>query len=225
MIIKKVLEISVINIKKSPGGGKTKKDKYNIEYEIARAYEENKNILKEQIEIYKPQIIICVGSNNNNTLDYFFNDKQNKIFETLERYETGFEKKKRNITDCYAPAAAHIRLGRFGNEVARQRSCRRCYACLPPAPIARKLSYPTPLMFRLRRSAIQESTFLLGTAKKRKNRRGRRQRSCRRTQREEEAASLLFAFSAFSAVQILRFPSVTVSVSLFDNERGTGFVK
>jgi hypothetical protein len=78
-MIEVLKSIAVINIKKIPGGGKTKKDAKGVEYEIVDAYENNKDILKEQIKVYKPQIIIGVGDEKNNTLSYFLKDIQDDI--------------------------------------------------------------------------------------------------------------------------------------------------
>jgi hypothetical protein len=56
--------IALINIKKAPGSNKSK------ETEIANAYEINKNLLKLQIETYKPHIVI-----GGSTLRHFVKDK------------------------------------------------------------------------------------------------------------------------------------------------------
>jgi hypothetical protein len=78
-MIEALKSIAVVNIKKAPGGGKPKKDSNGEEYEIKEAYKNNKDILKEQIELYKPQIIIGVGDTKNNTLNYFLDDIQKDI--------------------------------------------------------------------------------------------------------------------------------------------------
>ena len=67
--IKALQSIALINIKKAPGYVETKKNK-NVEYEIVDAYKENKNLLKLQIETYKPHIVI-----GGSTLQYFVEDK------------------------------------------------------------------------------------------------------------------------------------------------------
>jgi hypothetical protein len=55
--------IALINIKKIPGNTRAK------QLEIQKAYNEHKILLKEQIETYNPNIIIC-----GNTLQYFSQD-------------------------------------------------------------------------------------------------------------------------------------------------------
>lgn len=62
--LKSLQSVALINIKKIGGKGESKKD------EIAAAYKKNKNLLKKQIDIYNPQIIIC-----GHTLHHFINDK------------------------------------------------------------------------------------------------------------------------------------------------------
>jgi hypothetical protein len=73
-MIRALKSIAVVNIKKAPGGGKPKKDNNGEEYEIKEAYKNNEDILKEQIKVYKPQIIIGVGDEKNNTLNYILNN-------------------------------------------------------------------------------------------------------------------------------------------------------
>jgi hypothetical protein len=55
--------IALINIKKIPG------NTYSKPREIEKAYNEHKDLLKEQIETYNPNIVIC-----GNTLQYFSMD-------------------------------------------------------------------------------------------------------------------------------------------------------
>jgi uracil-DNA glycosylase len=55
--------VALINVKKIPGNTSANPSK------IAEAYKKNKHILKEQIEVYNPNIVIC-----GNTLQYFSED-------------------------------------------------------------------------------------------------------------------------------------------------------
>ena len=76
--------IAYINIKKIPGSV------FSFQKEIERAYNDHKGLLKEQIEIYNPDIIIC-----GNTLPYLSMDN---YFEKINRKTFGTNPKGRY---CY----------------------------------------------------------------------------------------------------------------------------
>jgi hypothetical protein len=87
--LKALSSVAYINIKKIPGGVSADPQK------IQEAYDTNKTLLKEQIETYNPDIIVC-----GNTLQYFSSDNF-------------FEKKNRTEIDpgsqfCYYPLASRI---------------------------------------------------------------------------------------------------------------------
>jgi hypothetical protein len=65
-------EIAIINIKKIPGGSNSSSD------EIQQAYYDNQELLKRQIKIYNPNVVIF-----GNTLQYFYKSD----FEGLETAE------------------------------------------------------------------------------------------------------------------------------------------
>jgi hypothetical protein len=72
--ISKILrKISFINVKKNPGKSRSKNN------DIAKAYQENKELLSKQIETLKPDIIIGA-----NTMQYFVNDL--KLTEKFKDY-------------------------------------------------------------------------------------------------------------------------------------------
>jgi hypothetical protein len=66
-------KISFINVKKNPGKSRSKNN------DIAKAYQENKELLRKQIETLKPDIIIGA-----NTMQYFVNDL--KLTEKFKDY-------------------------------------------------------------------------------------------------------------------------------------------
>ena len=76
--------IAYINIKKIPGG------RFSFQNEIEKAYNDHKELLKEQIETYNPDIIIC-----GNTLPYLSMDN---YFERINRNAFGKNQKSRY---CY----------------------------------------------------------------------------------------------------------------------------
>lgn len=78
--ISKILrKISFINVKKNPGKSRSKNN------DIAKAYQENKELLSKQIETLKPDIIIGA-----NTMQYFVNDlKLTKKFKDYHWIKDG----------------------------------------------------------------------------------------------------------------------------------------
>jgi hypothetical protein len=91
--------IAYINIKKIPGGSSS------VQKEIEQAYNEHKDLLKEQIETYNPDIIIC-----GNTLQYLSDDnyfpKQNRVelFSTPNGQFCYYALKDRLYINTYHPA-------------------------------------------------------------------------------------------------------------------------
>lgn len=71
-------EIAIINIKKIPG------DSYSDTNEIQQAYYDNQELLKRQIEIYNPNVVIF-----GNTLQYFYKSDFDGL-ETVEKQNTEY---------------------------------------------------------------------------------------------------------------------------------------
>jgi len=88
--------IAYINIKKIPGG------RFSFQNQIEKAYNDNKDLLKEQIETYNPNIIIC-----GNTLPYLSMDN---YFEKINRKTFGTNLKSRY---CYYPLKNRIYINTF----------------------------------------------------------------------------------------------------------------
>jgi hypothetical protein len=86
---KALSSVAYINIKKIPGGASADPK------QIQEAYDTNKTLLREQIETYNPDIIIC-----GNTLQYFSNDN---FFEKKNRTEIDPESQF-----CYYPLENRI---------------------------------------------------------------------------------------------------------------------
>ncbi|WP_071145255.1 uracil-DNA glycosylase family protein [Bacteroides ihuae] len=68
-------EIAIINIKKIPGGSNSNNN------EIQKAYYDNQELLKQQIEAYNPNIVIF-----GNTLQYFFKSDFDGLENTEKQY-------------------------------------------------------------------------------------------------------------------------------------------
>jgi len=89
-------EIAVVNVKKFPG-----KSVANLE-QLQKSYKQQKEILKEQIEVYKPDIIVCGG-----TFDIIKNDiikGENDLQVIKEEPFSAYKQNKRIIIDAYHPA-------------------------------------------------------------------------------------------------------------------------
>lgn len=71
-------EIAIINIKKIPGGSTSEND------EIQQAYYDNRELLKQQIETYNPNVVIF-----GNTLQYFYKEDFNGL-EKVEKQNTEY---------------------------------------------------------------------------------------------------------------------------------------
>jgi hypothetical protein len=66
--------IACINIKKIPGG------RYSEQKKIEKAYNEHKDLLKEQIETYNPDIVICGNTLPYLSMDNYFVKDNRKAF-------------------------------------------------------------------------------------------------------------------------------------------------
>lgn len=88
--------IAYVNIKKIPGG------RFSFQNEIEKAYNEHKDLLKEQIETYNPDIIIC-----GNTLPYLSMDN---YFKKINRNTFGKNLKSRY---CYYALGDRLYINTF----------------------------------------------------------------------------------------------------------------
>ena len=97
-VFKTIKEIAYINVKKIPGGNRAN------EKLIRQAYNENKDLLIKQINVYNPDIIIA-----GNTLHYFFEDLpipfENKISNSKTAYYPSDDKLYIN---AYHPAVRKV---------------------------------------------------------------------------------------------------------------------
>lgn len=92
-IIDVLQKIAYVNIKKIPGGSVVK------HLELEMAYDEQKEILKEQISLYNPNIIICGG-----TFEIIKDDLNYKKLDKKHNYPINiFQSQKRIIIDAYHP--------------------------------------------------------------------------------------------------------------------------
>jgi hypothetical protein len=92
--------VACINIKKIPGG------RYSIQKEIKQAYNEHKDLLKEQIEAYNPDIVICGNTLPYLSMDNYFVKKNRKTFgiNPKSRY-CYYALENRLYINIYHPAA------------------------------------------------------------------------------------------------------------------------
>jgi hypothetical protein len=91
--------IAYINIKKIPGGS------YSVQEEIEQAYNEHKGLLKEQIETYEPEIVLCGNTLPYLSMDNYFEKKNRKTFvpNSTSRY-CYYPLKDRLYVNTYHPA-------------------------------------------------------------------------------------------------------------------------
>jgi hypothetical protein len=91
--------IALINIKKIPGNTYANPD------EIAEAYKKNKHILKEQIEVYNPDIVICGNTLQYFSVDNYFAKENRKPLEHGKHHY--YPLKDRIYLQTYHPAYKH----------------------------------------------------------------------------------------------------------------------
>jgi hypothetical protein len=91
--------IACINIKKIPGG------RYSVQKEIEQAYNEHKDLLKEQIETYNPDIVICGNTLPYLSMDNYFVKNNRKAFGTNQKSRyCYYALKDRLYINTYHPA-------------------------------------------------------------------------------------------------------------------------
>ncbi len=99
-ILKVLKQIAIINVSKSPGGSKTSKR------ELKKKYETYKEILKQQLEAFQPNIIVCGGTYDivSEELEQLYYPLESCEFKNPSNLNIRYSKSKRVLVyDAYHP--------------------------------------------------------------------------------------------------------------------------